>query len=223
MTDIWTLLRRFWNSDRGLSVLLPLVFAMAFVVPALELVGRLGRLVLDVAFTLILLAGVATVSRYKNLTVAVGALSVVALAIRWGSRLAPTTGHEIATALSTSVVIATLAAVTLAQVLRAGPVNRHRILGAIAVYLLFGLTWASAYEGLALAQPGAFSSGVAGDARSWVYFSFITLTTTGYGDIAPVSAIARSLAVLEAMVGQLYVAILISRLVGLQIASASKI
>ena len=109
----------------------------------------------------------------------------------------------------------------LAQVFRAGSVNRHRILGAIAVYLLLGLAWGEAYSALAMVVPEAFSPvGPPGaDPQRWLYYSFVTLTTVGYGDITPVGPLARSLAILEALTGQLYPAILLARLVALEVGS----
>ena len=105
------------------------------------------------------------------------------------------------------------------SVLRAGTVTRHQIEGAIAAFLLLGLAWANAYEWLALHNPSAFRGLGAADAMQWPYYSFVTLTTVGYGDITPVSPGARSLAVSEALTGQMYVAILISRLVSLSLQS----
>ena len=84
--------------------------------------------------------------------------------------------------------------------------------------------WASAYELLHLMRPAAFS-GAVGDApgsQTWVYYSFVTLTTMGYGDITPVHAIARSLAISEALTGQLYVAITLARLVTLHVGARDK-
>jgi len=70
-----------------------------------------------------------------------------------------------------------------------GPVTRDRILGAVAAYLLFGLTWASAYHLLAIHLPGLFRSPPdrADPWPTWAYFSFVTLTTVGYGDVTPVA------------------------------------
>src|SRR5262249_34101121 len=109
--------------------------------------------------------------------------------------------------------------VVLAQTLRRGPITFHRILGAVAAYLLLGVIWAYAYSLVALLRPGAFSGPVspADGPRAWFYFSFVTLTTVGYGDVLPVHPVARSLATLEAVVGSLYLAILIARLVSLAV------
>jgi voltage-gated potassium channel Kch len=115
------------------------------------------------------------------------------------------------------VSIAAMAAVVLAQTFRAGPVNVHRIQGAVAAYLLLGLAWTLAYELVAFRAAGAFSgTGLGGAERpDFIYFSFVTLTTVGYGDVTPVDPVARSLAVAEALTGQLYPAILLARLVSL--------
>jgi hypothetical protein len=87
----------------------------------------------------------------------------------------------------------------------------------VAAYLLLGLAWALAYDIVALVAPGAFSAPSAVEARKgrFIYFSFVTLSTLGYGDMTPVHPVARSLAAAEALTGQLYPAILLGRLVSL--------
>ena len=91
--------------------------------------------------------------------------------------------------------------VVLGQTLRRGPVTFHRIQGAVAAYLLLGILWAHAYALVAHLRPGAFSGPVnpADGPRAFFYFSFVTLTTVGYGDVLPVHPAARSLAMLEAV------------------------
>jgi hypothetical protein len=221
MLRIWNAFRRFWENDRGLSALLFFLVALIFLVPILGFVDRLGRLVLDAVFTLLMLAGVASISRQRGATSIVAVIAVAALAIRWIGRLAPSSGIEVATAVSGLASIVTLSAVVLAQVFRAGPVNRHRILGAIAVYLLLGLVWGEAYHALAIVDPNAFhpADPLVANPQRWLYYSFVTLTTVGYGDITPFSPLARSLAILEALTGQLYPAILLARLVALEVGS----
>jgi Ion channel len=104
-------------------------------------------------------------------------------------------------------------------------VTFDRILGAIALYVLIGVVWAEAYQLVSIRVPDAYA-GIAGgsgspDRASWIYFSFVTLTTVGYGDITPVAHAARSLAILEALIGQLYPAIVLARLVSLHVAGGS--
>ena len=103
-----------------------------------------------------------------------------------------------------------------------GPVTVHRVMGGIAAYLLIGVTWAFGYKLLMEEIPDAIhfqtplAAGVpTGEPSRLIYFSFETLTTVSYGDAYPVHRIARSMTTAEALIGQLYPAILIATLVGM--------
>ena len=111
-----------------------------------------------------------------------------------------------------------LAAMVGFRVFAPGRITTDRIMGAVALYLLFGVVWGNAYEIVALADPAAFNAAPdpGRGIERWFYFSFVTLTTVGYGDVTPVSRAARVLAIGEALVGQLYPAIILARLVTLQ-------
>jgi hypothetical protein len=108
-------------------------------------------------------------------------------------------------------------------VLAPGEITRHRVLGAVALYLGLGMAFASAYRvswelfpaSLANVSPDILVSQAY---SSMLYFSFVTLTSVGYGDIVPVQPFVRALSNLEAIVGQLYPATLLARLVTLQLA-----
>ncbi len=109
------------------------------------------------------------------------------------------------------------------QVLFTGPVDGNKIVGAICIYLLIGLIWALSYLMIAQAVPGAFN-GL--EQLIWydnfadvAYYSFVTLTTLGYGDISPVTPIARFLVFMEAIVGVFYMAILVASLIGIRTSS----
>ena len=106
------------------------------------------------------------------------------------------------------------------QVLFSGPIDGHKIVGAICIYLLLGLIWALLYLFIAQSVPGAFN-GL--EQLVWydnfadvAYFSFVTLTTLGYGDISPIMPIARFLVYMEAIVGVFYMAILVASLIGIR-------
>ena len=112
------------------------------------------------------------------------------------------------------------------QVLFTGAVDANRIVGAICIYLLMGLIWTLMYLFLAQAMPGAFN-GV--EQQLWydnfadvAYYSYVTLTTLGYGDISPVAPIARFLVYMEAIVGVFYMAILVASLIGVGIKESQK-
>lgn len=104
-----------------------------------------------------------------------------------------------------------------------GRVTTDRTAGAISVYLLLGLLWSLAYGVISAADPeafkglGPFSLDEPGAQQDFIYFSFVTLTTLGYGDMSPVAPLAKTLAWFEAVVGQLFLAVTIARLVSLEI------
>jgi hypothetical protein len=104
-------------------------------------------------------------------------------------------------------------------VVRSPSVTTETLYGAITAYLLLGITWAWCYVLVEELQPGWFRSTVAADGHvappELTFLSFITLTSVGYGDVVPVSRHARSLAVLEAIAGQMYLAVFVARPVGM--------
>ena len=109
------------------------------------------------------------------------------------------------------------------QVLFSGPIDGNKIVGAICIYLLMGLIWALLYLFIAQTIPEAFN-GL--EQMVWydnfadvAYFSFVTLTTLGYGDISPIVPIARFLVYMEAIVGVFYMAILVASLIGIRISA----
>ena len=148
------------------------------------------------------------------------AIVIAAMIIKLAKAYAPGSTLAMLSGVDTLAPLALFTFMILVRVFRSGPVTRDRILGAVAAYLLFGMTWASAYHILAAHLPEAFSGAAPQATDSWVawsYYSFITLTTVGYGDITPVAMSARSLAILEALTGQLYPAILLARLVSMEL------
>ena len=103
------------------------------------------------------------------------------------------------------------------QILFKGEINANKLIGSVCVYLLLGLIWAMMYTIIAYFDPMAFKGiGITSEQLivwEYVYYSFVTITTLGYGDISPVFPLAKSLAYLEAICGQLYLAILVASLV----------
>lgn len=203
------------KSDVGLSVFLVMIVVFIFVLPPLGRVGVIGRLVIDIFFSLLLMSGIASVSQHKGVFAAVAGTALIALVFRWTDSFIALPALRVADYLATIISTLLFCTITLARVFQKGPITFRRIEGAIAVYLLLGLAWAYAYQLIAYLSPGAFSGSVtvSGGFSSWTYFSFVTLATLGYGDISPVDPVARSLATAEAITGQLYLAVLIARLV----------
>ncbi len=112
---------------------------------------------------------------------------------------------------------------TLKQVAITTDISANRLVGAVCVYLLLGVIWAVAYTILEMVSPGSFGGSTPLQGRGWdhewLYFSFVTMTTLGYGDLLPVSDTARALAYMQAVFGQLYVAILVAGLVSAYISA----
>ena len=216
---LWRDLSRFWEADRGLTVFLFMIVVGTFVVPVLTGERPGTRLFGDIVFSLVLVTGAWTVSRRRSTAIVVSVSAAVALVVRWTARLAPSLDLAVWTTVSSLVTEALLAVMVLTRVFQRGRINRQRIEGAVAAYLLIGVIWANAYELVALSVPGAFAGTRAAGAtlQDFLFFSFVTLTTVGYGDITPVVPVARSLANVEALIGQLYPAILLARLVSLEV------
>ena len=208
-------LTRFWADDRGLSIFTLLLLVVIFVLPPLLPPGTGRSRAGDVLYGLLLLSGVlASRTRTRFLLWPAVTLTIAAHSASW---FLPVPEPWI---LATNILsLLVFLVVVLTLTLRAGPVTFHRIQGAVAAYLLLGLLWGHAYALVASLAPAAFSGTLraADGPRAFYYFSFVTLTTVGYGDILPVHPVARSLAMLEALTGPLYLAILVARLVSLSV------
>jgi hypothetical protein len=180
-----------------------------------------ANLLATVALTLLLLSGSLAVIAPDWVRALVFLVALLTIALRWAA-LSDTAGALLIVGAGAMILaFALLLVLLLAAVYRAGPITRYRLYGAVAAYGLLGLLWAYLYLLVELVAPGALHfpdpTGVGLDLpriqADVVYFSFATLTTLGYGDIVPVHAFARSMAVLEALTGQLFIATLIAQLV----------
>ena len=180
-----------------------------------------GELIVSGLFSLVLLAGIVAVADRKRVLVIAIVLAIPAIAGRWINHFRPDLAPPAVFLTAGLVLIAFVVANLLRFVLRAPSVNVEVLCASISAYLMLGLMWTMAYWLVDQLTPGgAFSFNTNTGTRSMngftgFYFSFITLSTVGYGDITPVSRIARWLAAMEAMTGLLYVAVLIARLVSL--------
>jgi voltage-gated potassium channel len=207
--------RRF--STVGLLISLVVLFICA---PFVEEIKG-GDLIVTGLFSLVLLAGVLAVADQKHILVMAIVLVIPAIAGRWINHFRPDVVSATLFLTAALILIAFVVANLLRFVLRAPSVNVEVLCASIAAYLLLGLMWAMAYWLVDQLTPGgAFSFNTNAGPQSMkgftgFYFSFITLSTVGYGDITPVSRTARWLAAMEAMTGLLYVAVLIARLVAL--------
>jgi Ion channel len=208
----------FWSTDRSLTVLLVLLIGNIFVVP-LARFATWGRLTGRGILSLIIISGIVTTIKDRRLIALGVILAISSLFMGLEDVEHPNFYLHVINDLYSLLFIGFLAILILRQAFRPGPITSRRIQGSVAVYLLLGLLWAVAYEIVEVLSPGSFSIGARQGATlsQLGYFSFTTLTTLGFGDILPISPTARSLVVLEGLVGQLFPPILIARLVALEI------
>ncbi|UCG32352.1 MAG: two pore domain potassium channel family protein [Phycisphaerales bacterium] len=194
--------------------------------------GLVGNLCMLALFTATAVGGVYAATGSRRFLMAAVVLACASVLTSWltlfvQSRVLLIADH------ATHIVFCTyLAVVILIHVCTVPTVTRDIVKGAICAYLLFGITWAVLYSLIEHAQPGSFAMPAlseeplreffltSGEFTPYLYYSFVTLTTMGYGDITPVSDAARMLSVLEGILGSIYLAVVIAGLVGLRVSRA---
>ena len=180
-----------------------------------------GDIIVSILLSLVLISAVLAVANRRRTFVVAVLLAIPAVVGRWINHFRPDLLPPAIFLVAGLVLVAFVVANLLRFILRAPSVNAEVLCASISAYLMLGLMWTMAYWLVDQLTPGgAFSFNTNAGPRSIngfnaFYFSFITLSTVGYGDITPVSRIARWLAAMEAMTGLLYVAVLIARLVSL--------
>ena len=219
---------RFWSSDRSLSGLLVILVIGIFVLYPLGEIGVLGDVVLELVFSLLLISGVMSVTRNRIATVIICFIAAATIFCGWLGLFYPSALLSGFRYFFGILSLGLMVAIIMIDVFREGEINFHRIQGAIAGYLLLGILLAVTYRLIALLEPGSFMrgthpvSGVFSDGslmHAFLFFSFSTLTTIDYSDVVAVNPLARSLVIVEALIGQLFPAILLARLVSMEVSS----
>jgi voltage-gated potassium channel len=208
---------------RFFSLLVSIVLFFA-VVPFLEGFVKL-RMLLDVFLSLMLLSGIQAASRHRHAVLISVLLSLPMFLSIWISHFVflpqlRLTGYGFGV-----LFLGYTAVLILRHVFQSREVTRDVIHGALVVYLLLGILGGFVFALLEGLRPGSFDipGGMIEENRLlFIYYSFITLTTLGYGDITPLTAPACSLSLLEAAFGQIYLAVLLARLVGIHISQTGK-
>jgi hypothetical protein len=174
-------------------------------------------------FLLIFISAVYAVSSKRSTLIIALLLALLTEVLKWSGSLTAISSLDVLSDIFAAILLAYTATIILFYLFREERITGDMIMGAICVYFLMGLIWSLVFHTLEVFQPGSFQmpQGTVNQV-SFTYYSFVTLTTLGYGDMTPISAPARSFALLEAMMGQLYLAVLIARLVGIHIAQSSR-
>jgi hypothetical protein len=220
MNDM-ALLRKRWN-DPLLTALTVLLVVMMFVIGPLQASGILVFEAFELVLALVLVAGVFVMSGNRTAFAAMLVSLLMATAGAVSRVRAPSALDINLFAGAWLIMGVTLGWVVSREVFAPGRVTHHRVMGAVLLYLTIAITFAALFAFVGSLVPKAFSGLSLEDspalASNLIYYSFATLTTTGYGDVFPVHPIARSLCNLESIFGQLYPATLLARLVTLELA-----
>ena len=218
-------LKRMWWEERY-TVLLVSVFCY-IILSALLPHKTWGTVFLDLVFLALVFSVVFEVARVRALLSVLGILGVLAIlghiiSLLWQGTLA---SKIILSATFIPFIAAAIYRISKHVLIRPKVVTRNTIWGAIIIYLLIGVLFSNIYILIEILTPGSFLiSSSAGKlvissakdvSRVFGYFSFVTLTTLGYGDILPVKDLSRTMAWIEAFIGQVYLAVIIARLVGM--------
>lgn len=208
------------------SLLLTLLF-VSVAYPVLQNFPGL-RVVTGFLFVVTLLVALRAVAKSRQQVIVSTLIAVIGIAGFVGELLSPGSVWRLAYLLGFSLFFLYASSLMLIDILgRSQRVDADMIFGAIGVYLVIGLFFAFAFALLEVLMPGSVSgvNELVGDnatAGPMIYFSYVTLTTLGYGDVTPVTNLAMSMSYAEAIIGQLFLAILVARLVGLHIAAGSE-
>ena len=191
-----------------------------------------SRTAIDLAITFVFITAIYVISNTKKHFIIGMVLMVPTLMVIWGIKIFHVEFMEFISLIGSVLFFSYIAGLILAEIFRAkGMVTLDIIAAGISVYLFFGNTCGFIYAIIGRVDPNAFNipavtASYLGDnlhdLSSAMYFSFVTLTTLGYGDITPINDFARSLAFLEAATGQIYLTVLIASLVGIHISNSSK-
>jgi Ion channel len=214
-------LTHFWNEDHSLTALLILLMVEVFIIVPFARGDQTLVLMGVIVFSFLLLAGLLAMARHRIFQVVSGVFVISAIGVRLTRSVFGVSDLLPWDALFSMLSVIGMVIVVLWQVYREGPVTGHRVRGAVAAYLLIAILFAYSYALIAYLVPGAFQLPAWAEAGpghgEFFYFSMVALTTTGFGDITPIHPLARSLVTLEGFIGQLYPAILLARLVTLEL------
>ena len=207
--------------DWLLTLLTALVILMMFVLAPLQAAGHLVFQGLAVGGLLAIIGGMLIISASPIALTLMSIAFVANVCVFFWRINQPPWPHDLYLIAGGWLVVSlTLGTVIAGAVFKRGLVTYHRIIGAILLYLLIALTFATLFAFVGLTIPSSFKGIVFEEeptlVNSIIYLSFVTLTSTGYGDIVPVHPLARSLCNLEAVIGQLFPATLLARVVTLQ-------
>ncbi len=195
----------------------------------------MGISILDISFTLLIYVAIFTVGTMKKIPYTLLTIALVGQFLTWSSYYFKGYGLTIASQATTAVFLVYIGSIILHRIILNQDVTSNTIFAALCIYLLMALSWAFIYSIIYSTVPNSFYMNdkfFSSQSENFfqisklyyfIYFSFCTITTLGFGDIIPAVPISRMCASLEAMGGQLYLMVLVSRLVSMHINNQNRI
>jgi hypothetical protein len=213
------------TKEEGLSVLLFVLVLLIFVIYPLQTMGITSLLLARIFLSIMVIAGVWSVGQNKTRLVIFIIAAIANLVFQWYRAISDVDWVHLASLGITISFEALLIYFILLRTTAPGPVNSYRIQGSVVVYLLIGVLFSSIYALIYILNRNSFNftnppETIELSQASLTYFSFVTLTTIGYGDIQPLHPFAQATATMEGLIGQLFPAILIGRLVSQSLTSS---
>ncbi|QKJ63172.1 potassium channel family protein [Flavobacterium sp. M31R6] len=211
-------LNHFWDKESGLSGMLVLLFIMHFFL--IPIFGSYSSfmVIINVFWMLFLIAGIISLSKSKKQTILYTIIPFLFILFGWISVFQPSSFVLLADIVFTIATFLLLIFLVLKKVFEPGPITEYRVIGSIVVYMILANFWSVIYLFIYEHIPGAFQITLPPFESNtlqanFLYFSYITITTTGFGEIVPLHPFARAMVQIEAIIGVLYPVILIGRLV----------
>lgn len=211
-------LNHLWDKESGLSGMLVLLFIMHFVL--IPIFGSYSSfmVIINIFWMLFLVAGIISLSKSKKETFLFVIFPIMFVVFNWITVFENSPFVLFADIFFTVATFVLLIVLVLKKVFEPGPITEYRVIGSIVVYMILANLWSVIYLFIYEQIPGAFQITLPAFESNtlqanFLYFSYITITTTGFGEIVPLHPIARSLVQIEAIIGVLYPVILIGRLV----------
>jgi hypothetical protein len=216
---------RFWTRDAGLTCLLVALLLTVFVMGSV----RQGYFLSNAFLTVVFVTGTITILEKRFLAALCVALALTRFAVGWAAYFSPEGALVVWDLVLSMTFFSILAVVVAIKVFRRGAITYHNVCGAVVLYMLVAIVFTLAQTLTEFCCPGSFNftprmggPRIAAIKAEMAYYSMVTVTTVGYGDIVPVGNLARALTVLEAIFGQLYPAIILAWLVTLAIQQSRK-
>ena len=205
-------------------VLLILLLSLLVMAPFLDEFIK-ARLLMDIFLTAIFAFTIYTIKLNKYQMIIASFLALPLIVATWSEYFIETQTLSLITRIFGALFFAYAAINILRIIANSEEVTKETIFAAIVAYLLIALMWAFLYMILEMTSPGSFSfpeTGSRADTMRFEYLSFVTITTLGYGDITPLTDQSSALVMAEAVVGQIYMVVLVAWLVGMHVSRRSK-